>query len=104
MRSPFQEGVDSLKAGNYYCSLNPYCRVAQPAEHEQWGKGWYSAYREAAQRHDNEYLVTWVGMDRSYHEDEFSSLENAQRHAVSISEHGGHSITLSDDEGNEYDF
>lgn len=104
MRSPFQEGVDSLKAGNYYCSLNPYCQASNPAEHEQWGKGWYSAYREASRQSDDEYQVTWVGMDGSYNEDEFSSLERAQQHAVCISEHGGHSITLSDVEGNDYDF
>lgn len=80
MISPFQEGVDSLKTGNY------------------------SAYRQPVTENDNEYQVTWVGMDGSYNEDEFSCLDDAKRHALSISEHGGHCITLSDDEGNDYGF
>jgi len=50
------------------------------------------------------YLVTWVGMDCSENENEFSSLEAAQQEALFISERGGHSITLSDDEGIEYAF
>lgn len=71
MRLPFQESVDSLKTGNY------------------------SAHRQPVMENDNEYQVTWVGIDGSYNEDEFSCLDDAKRDALSISEHGGHCITIS---------
>lgn len=53
---------------------------------------------------DNQYLVTWTGMDQSYNEDEKNSLDEARQHAQCLSEHGAHCITISDSDGNEYDF
>jgi hypothetical protein len=84
--------------------LNPYCQKTQPAEFEQWGKGWYSAYRSGVNPGGKEYSVTWRGMDDSFHENCFKTLDDAQRHAVSISELGGHSIAISDDDGYDYVF
>ncbi|EKG0020384.1 hypothetical protein RZ186_003622 [Vibrio cholerae] len=146
MRSPFQEGVDSLRTGNYGDSLKMSTINFTKDEWKFfWGKfrkfnqypDWYpackvssfcsdvfnerqkedpllelnsyigcinSAYRQPVTESDNEYQVTWVGMDGSYNEDEFSCLDDAKRHALSISEHGGHCITVSDDEGNDYGF
>ena len=51
------------------------------------------------------YCVSWVGLDQSYQEEDgFTLLLSAQKYAVSVSEHGGHTITLSDRDGQEYGF
>lgn len=49
------------------------------------------------------YLVTWTGVDGSFHEDEIDLLDKARQHAQSLEDHGAHCITISDSDGNEYD-
>jgi hypothetical protein len=49
------------------------------------------------------HTVSWVGMDGSYNENEIAS-GNSQRHAVEISELGGHSISIIDENGCEIHF
>lgn len=53
---------------------------------------------------DSLIMVTWTGMDHVQYEDECTSLENARSRAVTVSEHGGHSISITDEDGVEYPF
>ena len=55
-------------------------------------------------KNDERFTVTWLGMDGLDHEDEFTSLSEAQHHAVCISELGAHCITVSDSNGDDYGF
>ena len=50
------------------------------------------------------YLVTWTGMDGSFHEDEINLLDKAMQHAQWLEGRGAHCVTISDSDGNEYDF
>ncbi len=49
-----------------------------------------------------EFQVLWVGCDGSFRENECSSLQEACSLAVSLSEHGAHTIVVIDDEGCDY--
>lgn len=50
------------------------------------------------------YEVSWTGMDRGHYIDPKPTLQEAQDHAVMLSEHGGHTITITDVDGCEYGF
>jgi len=53
---------------------------------------------------EGQFLVTWSGVDGSFNETEKSCLEEAQAFAVEMSELGAHTITISDDQGTDYDY
>jgi hypothetical protein len=53
---------------------------------------------------NDQFIVSWFGMDGSCQENEFSDLAQAQRHALNVSEHGGHSISIIDSDGDDYGF
>lgn len=53
---------------------------------------------------DEVYEVSWTGMDGVDYVDEKHSLQEAQAHALMLSEHGAHCITITDVDGDEFGF
>lgn len=45
------------------------------------------------------YIVTWHGMDGSFHEDEKDTMKEAQEWATYVEEHGGWGVRIEDEEG-----
>ena len=59
---------------------------------------------EIAMLSDNAFEVSWIGMDSVDYTDPKPTLQEAQKHAVMLSEHGAHTITITDVDGCEYGF
>lgn len=53
---------------------------------------------------DEVFEVSWSGMDGVDYVDVKNSLRAAQDHAIMLSEHGAHCITITDVDGDEFGF
>lgn len=98
--SAYRAGAESLKNGNYYVTLNPFCKKLQPEEHEEWSDGWLDAFRaEKTKRSDTRYVIAHINEDFEVVELEIEDFEEARKYARNLWSRNVMGLSFTDSDG-----